>query len=424
MTRRPRIPARTIRLVAAALVAATTLLAPATGRAGGLAWSLTGTYSLGGGVTLERWMEPVGPTRAFVLRFDPKANPGTIDVAMPAASIPGSATVSKLAVNGGAVAAINGDFGQDRPDHATAVDGTLWQTGPQHGENFSLSADETAAYIGKGKPRVVASGPSGTFIVDRFNSGDPTKSEIAGYSDEGGDVEGPATGSCGVRLNPTTARFWGTARKSVGRTYVVDGVKCRKTNAIGEQPGMTVLATRRAADNVSKHFIKDLTIGETVTLKWSMAGWPGVLETIGGRPLLVQDRLNVAPTTPCSGHSALYCKNPRTGVGVDATGAVMLVVVDGRQSGWSVGLYPRDFADLFLRLGAVSAMNLDGGGSAEMWVAQSDPQWCTSPTSIPQGCIVNRADSNPGGYKERPVENALVVLPGADPGELPAPTGP
>jgi hypothetical protein len=343
---------------------------------------------------------------------------------MPGATIPGTATVSKLAINSGAVAAINGDFGHDRPDHATAVDGTLWQTGPQHGENFSLSADESHAYIGKGKPRVVVSAPTGNFVVDRFNSGAPTKSEISGYSNEGGDVENPPVGSCGARLNPTSAPFWGTGRKSVGRTYVVDGVKCRKTKAIGEQPGMTVLVTRRAADNLSKHYIKDLAIGQTVTLKWSMAGWPGVLDTIGGRPLLVDDRINVAPTTPCSGHSALYCRNPRTGVGVDGTGAVMLVVVDGRQSGWSMGLYPQDFADLFLRLGAVNAMNLDGGGSAEMWVAQSDPQWCTSPTPVAQGCIVNKADSNPGGYKERPVEDALVVLPGSDPGELTPPTGP
>jgi hypothetical protein len=42
---------------------------------------------------------------------------------------------------------------------------------------------------------------------------------------------------------------------------------------------------------------------------------------------------------------------------------------------------------------------------------------------VAQGCIVNKADSNPGNYKERPVENALVVLPGPDPGELNPPTG-
>jgi Phosphodiester glycosidase len=416
--------ARATVLLACAAVAATTLLAPATGAAAGITWSLAGSYDLGGGVTLQRWTEPVGPTKAFVLRFDPAASPGTLDVVMPGAALPASAPVSKLGISNGAIAAVNGDFGQDRPDHATAVDGTLWQTGPQHGENFSLSADESVTYIGKGRPRVTATGPSGTFAVDRFNSGAPVQNQIAGYSDEGGKVENAPLGSCSVRLKPSGAPFWGAGRKSLGRAYVVDATKCRKDKIVAEQPGMTVLATRRALDNTSRHFIKDLVVGQSVTMKWSMTGWPGVLDTIGGRPLLVHAGANVAPTTPCSGNSALYCKNPRTGVGVDASGTVLLAVVDGRQSGWSMGLTPTDFADLFIHLGAVDAMNLDGGGSAEMWVANANPLWCTSPTAVAQGCIVNRANSNPGGFKERAVENAIAVLPGADPGEASPPTGP
>ena len=421
---RTRPPARVRAALLAAAATAAMLAAPATGRAGGIAWTLAGSYDLGGGVTLQRWTEPVGPTKAFVLRFDPAASPGTVDVVMPGAALPGSAPLSRLGISNGAIAAVNGDFGQERPDHATAVDGTLWQTGPQHGENFSLSADESRAYIGKGRPRVTATGPSGTFTVDRFNSGPPAQSQIAGYSEQGGSVENPPLGSCSVRLKPSGGPFWGTGKRSVGRTYVVDATKCRKDKVVAEQPGTTVLATRRALDNASGHFIKDLVVGQSVTLKWSMTGWPGVLDTIGGRPLLVRGGANVAPTTPCSGQSALYCKNPRTGVGVDASGRLLFAVVDGRQSGWSVGLTPTDFAGLFLHLGAVDAMNLDGGGSAEMWVANANPLWCTSPTSVSQGCIVNRANSSPGGFKERSIENAIAILPDADPGEASPPIGP
>jgi hypothetical protein len=36
---------------------------------------------------------------------------------------------------------------------------------------------------------------------------------------------------------------------------------------------------------------------------------------------------------------------------------------------------------------------------------------------------VNRANSSPGDYQEREIENALAVLPGPDPGEIPPPVG-
>lgn len=420
MNRSPR------RSMLVALVAASCWmvgLAPGTGRAAGLVWSQAHSWDLGDGVTLQRWDEPSGPNKAFVLRFHPATSPATTDVVMPSTHLPGEQAVSRLGMAHDAMAAINGDFGHGRPDHATAVDGTLWQSDVQNGYNFSLAADESRAYIGKGKPRVLANGPTGAFVIDRWNDGDPAGSEIVAYTPEAGSVEDPPSGSCAVRIQPTSAPFWTAARKSLGTTYVVDGRKCRRGSTIQEADGMVVLATRRAADNPARPLIKDLQIGQTITVKWMMLGWPGVLDTIGGRPQLVQAGVNIAPTTPCSGDSALYCKNPRTGIGVDAQGRLLLVVVDGRQSSWSAGLYPRDFAELFLRLGAVDALNLDGGGSATMWVSQRG-DWCYSPTAVAEGCIVNRANASPGNYKERSVENALLVLPGADPGESPPPIGP
>jgi exopolysaccharide biosynthesis protein len=51
-------------------------------------------------------------------------------------------------------------------------------------------------------------------------------------------------------------------------------------------------------------------------------------------------------------------------------------------------------------LGVVDAVNLDGGGSATMWVRGLG--------------VVNHPTDSSG---ERPVANALVILPGADPNE-------
>jgi hypothetical protein len=380
--------------------------------------SLDKTWDLGNGVTLERWADPNGPVHAFVLRFKPSAAAATLDVAMPSPHLPGAQVVSAIGAANGAMAAINGDFGHDRPYHATAVDGTLWQTGPQHGENFSVSANENNVFTSKGHPHVNASSPGGSFSVARWNSGAPKDSEIAGFSPEGGSVEDPPSNSCSARLKPTGSLFWTTGKKAVGQRYVVDGSKC-STKAMSEK-GMTVLSVKQTAMKSERRHIKSLSPGQTVSVKWTM-GWPGVLDTIGGRPMLVENGTNVAPTT-CT--SYLCGKNPRTGVGVDSHGNLLLVVVDGRISNWSIGLGLRDFADFFKsKLNATFAMNLDGGGSATMWVKKTG-EWCSpKPNGVTNGCLVNYANVGTG-YKQRPVENAVLILPGADPGELPPPSGP
>jgi exopolysaccharide biosynthesis protein len=52
-------------------------------------------------------------------------------------------------------------------------------------------------------------------------------------------------------------------------------------------------------------------------------------------------------------------------------------------------------------LGIANGVNLDGGGSATMWIAGRG--------------IVNHPTDSAG---ERPVSNAVVILPGADPNEV------
>ena len=88
-------------------------------------------------------------------------------------------------------------------------------------------------------------------------------------------------------------------------------------------------------------------------------------------------------------------RHPRTTVGVDSTGRwLYIVVVDGRQDGYSVGMTPRELSDLMLGLGAHRAANLDGGGSSIMLVMKD-------------GALqtVNR----PSGGKPRPVPVLLTV---------------
>ena len=58
--------------------------------------------------------------------------------------------------------------------------------------------------------------------------------------------------------------------------------------------------------------------------------------------------------------------NPRTAIGQRSDGAILLLVVDGRQVS-SLGATYMDLAEIFLSYGAVNACNLDGGSSSVMW---------------------------------------------------------
>ncbi len=58
--------------------------------------------------------------------------------------------------------------------------------------------------------------------------------------------------------------------------------------------------------------------------------------------------------------------NPRTAIGQRSDGAILMLVIDGRQPS-SIGATYTDEVDLMLKFGAVNACNLDGGSSSLMW---------------------------------------------------------
>jgi hypothetical protein len=152
--------------------------------------------------------------------------------------------------------------------------------------------------------------------------------------------------------------------------------------------------------------------GDAFTIGWT-PGWPYVLDTIGGNPTLVQAGQIISKNVDnCP--SASFCgRNPRTGVGTTPDGNVLFVTVDGRQPKYSVGMSLREFAELFVDLGADYALNLDGGGSTTMVVDDRVVNRVSDKRVDKDGKLIERV--------ERAVSSALVLLPGSDPGEGPQP---
>lgn len=85
----------------------------------------------------------------------------------------------------------------------------------------------------------------------------------------------------------------------------------------------------------------------------------GIRDALSFSPILVKDGV----PTNVSGYSLGL--NPRTAIGQRADGAVLLLVIDGRQP-QSLGATYQDLIDIMVEYGAVNACNLDGGSSSLM----------------------------------------------------------
>ncbi len=89
---------------------------------------------------------------------------------------------------------------------------------------------------------------------------------------------------------------------------------------------------------------------------------------------------------------------PRTAVGLNQAGnRLIIVVVDGRQPGYSEGVTEAELAALLLEQKVYSAMNLDGGGSSTLVIQGEDGEPVVLNSPVHQGI--------PGN--ERPVGNHL-----------------
>jgi len=85
----------------------------------------------------------------------------------------------------------------------------------------------------------------------------------------------------------------------------------------------------------------------------------GLRDAISFSPILIKD----GKPTNVSGYSLGL--NPRTAIGQRADGAVLLLVIDGRQP-QSLGATYQDLIDIMVDYGAVNACTLDGGSSSLM----------------------------------------------------------
>lgn len=173
-------------------------------------------------------------------------------------------------------------------------------------------------------------------------------------------------------------------------TVVGDGVG----NAVIPKNGFVLSVAGAAADALRS--AAKVSATAFVTKTWN--GLPAEfekdrdrLDVVTGVPQLVRaGQVEITWEQERSSRAFVETRHPRTAVARLRDGRLLLITADGRTEE-SAGLGLNDLATLLVELGAVEAINLDGGGSTTMYV---------------NGKLVNKPSDKEG---ERKVSDALVI---------------
>lgn len=363
-----------------------------------------------------------GPWAVHTLTVDFRAFRGTVAESHDA-TLAGRRTTSQIAQDTGALAAVNGGF--------FVIAGTDGVVGDSAGiivEHGRLLHDATngrvAAILGNGG-RTLRLQKLWTRIdlVDEHGSAH----QVAGLNRAPGLIRdcGGRTGDVPTSKplmdftckNPNelvafTPEFGSPLPSGEGSEAVLDAAG--RVVSEGPRTAQSVPAGGEVIEAIGSEAAwldRHATVGRRLRVRTRVTGpggrtvrfGPGDSAVNGGPQLVDDGRVSIAPRADGLIHSDdpsyFYGwgirRNPRTMIGTDRRGRLLLVEVDGRYAAHSQGLSIPEAGRLMKSLGAVEAMNLDGGGSSTM---------------VAGGEVVNTPSDATG---QRPVGDAVVVLPGS-----------
>lgn len=356
-----------------------------------------------------------GPWRIRVLRIDPRRFTGTVRASYGAA-VAGRQRTSEIAAADGALAAVNAGFFVISPDDGIPgepagigdYDGTL-DSEASNGR-VALLLDHNQARIAALSTRLrLRSDDGARTVLDGINRKPGLIRDCGGV---GGDqpTQGPLQDiTCTdpseiVQFTPALGEATPTGP---GTEVTLDGRG--RVTSVGARGGAVpaggsvLQGTGAGAAWLQAHAAvgRRLHVGTIVRDGGNrLVALHCGLDIVGGGPWLVRGgRPDVDvradgimhPGDPSFMYGWGVRRNPRTMVGVDAHHRLLLATVDGRQPGFSAGMTLGEEARFMRSLGAVDAMNLDGGGSTAMAI---------------RGRLVNSPSDSTG---ERPVGDVLEV---------------
>ncbi len=308
-----------------------------------------------------------GGTDAHVVQVDLADPQISLRPVLGTGAIPGREQAAAAATRYDALAAINGGFfavGTGHPLGLVMVDGKLVSTPIDRRAVFAITADG-APVIQSFTFRGTVETDTGRRIPVSAVNRPPRRGGVAVYTPE----YGPLT---------PTHRISAVVRAGIVEEFPAGRVAI---------PSDGYVLSTSAAEG---HLLRErLVRGQHVQL--SLAITPGRIEhALGGGPRLVRDgEISVPFRWESFGSSFSNRRTSRSAVGITAAGKVLLVTVE-RSKRKNSGMNLWELARLMRGLGAVQAMNLDGGSSSTLVVG---------------GKVVNRTES-----AQRGVGSILLVL--------------
>ncbi|MFI6326158.1 phosphodiester glycosidase family protein [Nonomuraea sp. NPDC050556] len=330
-------------------------------------------------------VKTTGPWDMRVLMIDAKTFHGTYASSL-GASVAKRETTSSMAKARGALAAVNGGFFNIHTLPAL------------RGEPVGLSV------VGGRLLSEAVPGRSAIVLKGRTARITELKSQISAASQDGSrlDVNGVNRMAATDELILYTEEYGAKTPADNGADAVIDAngkVTALRASGSAVPAGSRVLhGSGAGADWLWEHAwegwtitvdtkVTDLRTDKTLKLT------PDLNIIAGSVGLVRNGRVKI--TAKQDGHDSVNMilrRHPRTLAGVTRNGSLILATVDGRNPGVTVGANFIEAAQLMRWLGAVQAINLDGGGSSAMVVG-------------------NKVVNKPSDGVERGVGDALLILP-------------
>jgi hypothetical protein len=339
------------------------------------------------GVTLSRTVQftASGPVVVHALTGPRPGGATTLDLLLSNGSALGRETVSSMQrrVAHGAVAGINGDFSRFDNGKLSGLfmrDGELVVAPNPNRSSAGVLSDGTLEVRRASMRGTWRANGGPLHALNRVNEA-PQRTQAALFTPAYGLATPPVAGGKAVVLFP-----FPLTSPNVDLPAAVVEARSADTPVAIPAGGAVLVAGEGSAVTLAVEALPGSTVTTRVDL---LPEWPNLVTATGGGPLLVAGGKPVISTDEWFTPVQIVPRAPRSAVGQRADGRIVLVAVDGRQAGYSVGLTNADLARLMVRLGAVTAMALDSGGSTTMAV---------------DGVVVNR----PSDGRERPVGSALV----------------
>lgn len=354
-----------------------------------------------------------GPWDIRVLEVNPKEFKGKISPALANGKVKGKETVSDIVKDHSAIAGVNGGYFVVGPDDGTPgdlagismIDGQL--ISESVGNRTSLVLTKHGAEIANVSTELSLTSSTGKKeTIDGLNRKPGLIRSCGGTGDmPTNKPEQDVTCTDQSELIEFDPQFGTSSPSGTGYEVVLnqDNQVVQTSSHRGSlipDGGHVLSATGSKAEWLKQNIHE----GDIINLNHQVMidGMPaqstqGMNIVNGGPHLLVNGKINIDAKAEGFDWSNEFLYNfglyrqPRTLAGIKANGNLLFVTVDGRNPEKSIGVSFLESAKLMKSLGAVEAMNLDGGGSSAMAI---------------NGRLVNHPSDSTG---ERPVGDAILL---------------